>query len=327
MAGLPYYDYFFKEFPYRPLHVDSLGQLRGEWILVLQPKYRKELKHKFLQFHPPGYAEKHYQTWLHALDTACLDPDFLEEYFKKTRSVRKLAEWWSALHGPPLEDELDYSCKTWLGKLIFILRHQDRLCLAATHNHGPKTLMVEIIEDEVAEYDEREYSNAAYGSIGARLKILDEYPWDKVVDEDQPLEVLAPWEAHSRLPTPYLYPDEMLPLILSEPQTCYFGSGLWYYNAFFEDFPSRAIVANSRAEIDEEWNKVQDPNYRSVLRRIFNNFHVGWTPEHRRTLMADKHLTTWIKTLEYAYSFPEELGGYNDHSVRYVLCIFIVPYF
>lgn len=323
VVGLSYYDYFFSEFPRRPLHVDSLIQLRNECTQVSKPQYREELKRVFSLFHPPAWAEKHFQTWIEALFTACLDPDHLEEDFKKNGSEAVLAKLWSDLYGPAKGTQAKKAFETWLRTLISILRDQDRLCFETTCHGGPSTLMVEIIEDEdeeVAIYDERDSSRAAYGSVGARLKILD---------DDQPLEVAVPWDGLSRLPTPYLLTYQLrLPehkLRLPEHKPCYLESGLWYSNAFFQDFPSRAIMANNRAEIDEEWSKVQFLDYRHELRRIFNVFHVKWSLIYGKDLMADKHLTTWLKALEYAHTFPEMLHGINDHSVRYVFSMFIAP--
>ena len=325
MPGLYYYDHFFREFPLRPLHRITLDELWAEWDQVLTPEYRKELKGVFSLFHPPNYAEKHFQTWLQALETACLDPQLLEAYEIK-ESKGDLEDLWSHFHGPAKGPEENKVFEKWLRTLISIYRDQDRPM--AISGGGRKTLMVEILEDKdeineddyetLPEYDERDSSRAAYGCIDARLVIVDESPSDKTFGDDQRPESLLSRGPHSRLPTPYLHRYQLRhPKALEyKTNTNYFGLGLWYYNAFFQDFPSRAIMANTRAEIQEEWGKVQDPKYRSELRRIFNSFHVKWSLKYDKTLVADKHLTTWLKTLEHAYTYPELLGGYNDHSVR-----------
>ena len=350
MAGLFYDDSFFREFPHRPLRVDLLFQLRKEWLQLLKfPEYSRELRRVFSLFHPPEYAEKHFQAWLHALETVCLDPDSLEKDFQENEDKGDMAKRWSVVHGPAKGIQADKAFEKWSRTLVSILRDQDTLCLAGTFkdesSDGPRLLMVEIIEpteedlaedievkdEEASEYHGRAVSRAPFGSIEARLKIVDVSAWEKPFEDDQQLETLLPAESPFRLSSPSLQPYRLLPAIESSSRphlrSSYFRFGLWYYSAFFRDFPSRPIMANTRAELEEECSKVQDPNYRSELRRIFNAFHVEWSVDYGKTLMADKHLATWLKALDYARSHAEQLGGLNDHNVRYVSSMFVPTLF
>ena len=351
MTGIFYDDSFFREFPHRRLRVDCLFQLRREWLQVLYlPGYRKELRRVFSLFHAPDYAEKHFQAWLHALETVCVDPALLKKDFQineKNQDKGELAKLWSVVHGTAKESQADRAFEKWSRTLLSILRDQDTLCLAGTFkdesSDGPKLLMVEIIEatdedlaghievkdEEASEYDRRATSRAPFGTIEARLKIVDVSAWEKPFEDDQQLEALVRSESPFRLPSPFLQPYRLRPVIESSSRphlgNSYFGFGLWYYSAFFRDFPSRPIMANTRAELEEEYSKVQDPNYRSELRRIFNDFHVilQSSGDDRKTLMADKKLATWLKALDYARSHAEQLGGLNDHGVRYVSSMFV----
>ena len=282
MGGLHYHHDFFHRFPRMALRLNSIAELEEELVAIQQPGYRAALHTKFLQFHYNAYFDKtiHAEHWIRALTAISADRSVLETASQRDDQGLSIILVVDVHQGARINEYL-------LDTPQLVVSIQNERNWAQDYYDAPSPLLNTYKLPHLEGYAPRTHIGADKGRKTTHLSV----------------------------PT-----------------------GLKYYNAFFKDFPLRAIWIDSDQELDEElakfnqdthlntgkkvtllelfdeeYNQIRRSTYHLMLLSILDIYHPGVDADG--SLEADKHLETWVHTLDQADLDRDRLRVYNDHGV------------